>query len=639
MKRACLTNTNKYENISCEFHPTLEINYLRMKKNNLFLQRIRIIKRILVTLVLASLFNFLYSQPDAFTWFNKHYGRINPISDPKDQRDQGPCSVFASVAAVEAISAIYFNKNASNLFLSESSIYNRGIDLSCIGIACNGGSDVQTALNFIKNTGVIDNDSYPYPLTGNICRSDCQNIFNNYKTLIKIPKWDTLVLTNSNKLKKAIMDYGPIIVTMSTNTSNQFIGCALHPGNDCSFNHTVLIIGWREDPELQWHIKDSWPGSPSMNYVSTNNVDIFNYQPIFYRVRPVYNSMEISCQGDYCNDVFGSRYFEDFDKDGFYNWGMGPKPANCPGINKMDVDDGRKSIIFRDGYNIMTGPYISDTTSSKYICSNGKTFTLQNFDPLAQKGFTVSWDLTPAYYFSSYHGDTKTAVVTPYSSYYGKKCKIEYSLHKGDTLVTKYKFDFYINGPREDLVSISTLDSYGGSPTKYGDTYYLCPNTNYTITYNNYDNACQTSDFTWGLPYGWSKNWDYNYQVSINTNDNPSGFLRISAIASYCNQDIQVLEPYFGAADCGDYFILYPNPAESFVVIDVLKDKFTSEKISYDEDCTVIVLDKAGTSKNNVKFKGFPYTLDTSNLKEGLYFVNIQLNGKTSTFPLVIKPR
>jgi len=31
MKRACLTNTNKYEDISCEFHPTLEINYLRMK--------------------------------------------------------------------------------------------------------------------------------------------------------------------------------------------------------------------------------------------------------------------------------------------------------------------------------------------------------------------------------------------------------------------------------------------------------------------------------------------------------------------------------------------------------------------------------------------------------------------------------
>ncbi len=31
MKRACLTNTNKHEDISCEFHPALEINFLRMK--------------------------------------------------------------------------------------------------------------------------------------------------------------------------------------------------------------------------------------------------------------------------------------------------------------------------------------------------------------------------------------------------------------------------------------------------------------------------------------------------------------------------------------------------------------------------------------------------------------------------------
>ena len=37
MKRSCLTNTNKYEDISCEFHPTLEINYLRMKKSLILL--------------------------------------------------------------------------------------------------------------------------------------------------------------------------------------------------------------------------------------------------------------------------------------------------------------------------------------------------------------------------------------------------------------------------------------------------------------------------------------------------------------------------------------------------------------------------------------------------------------------------
>ncbi len=37
MKRACLTNTNKYEDLSCRFHPTLEINYFRMKIPNLLI--------------------------------------------------------------------------------------------------------------------------------------------------------------------------------------------------------------------------------------------------------------------------------------------------------------------------------------------------------------------------------------------------------------------------------------------------------------------------------------------------------------------------------------------------------------------------------------------------------------------------
>jgi hypothetical protein len=30
MKRACITNTNRHEDISCEFHPTFKINYFRM---------------------------------------------------------------------------------------------------------------------------------------------------------------------------------------------------------------------------------------------------------------------------------------------------------------------------------------------------------------------------------------------------------------------------------------------------------------------------------------------------------------------------------------------------------------------------------------------------------------------------------
>jgi len=36
MKRACITNTNRHEGISCEFHPTFKINYFRMKPKLFF---------------------------------------------------------------------------------------------------------------------------------------------------------------------------------------------------------------------------------------------------------------------------------------------------------------------------------------------------------------------------------------------------------------------------------------------------------------------------------------------------------------------------------------------------------------------------------------------------------------------------
>lgn len=55
----------------------------------------------------------IVAQPSAFTWSERHLhpekGSYNYISPAKDQKEQGPCNVFASVAAVEAMVQIFFN--------------------------------------------------------------------------------------------------------------------------------------------------------------------------------------------------------------------------------------------------------------------------------------------------------------------------------------------------------------------------------------------------------------------------------------------------------------------------------------------------------------------------------------------------
>jgi len=589
------------------------------------------------------------AQPSAFTWYNKHYNKIDPISPEKNQREPGPCTIFASVAAVEAMSSIYYNKNGSLLKLSESSVYNAGILYDCLGLACESGPGVGSALSFMQNTGVIDNQSYAFPITGPICRTDCQDIFEvgHYSTKVKIPGWEqltTITGTQAEKetaLKKAIMDYGPIIVTLGGQYGNYYVTHYLYPETEENRSHTVLILGWSDSGVLNWHIKDSWYEYPYPDiwYVSTNQVNLFDFSPEFYRVYPLdENSNPISCVGTGCSTVFGSRPCLDQDGDGFYNWGMNPKPENSPGINLMDIDDGNSSIIFRDGYDVLEAPIITGATYN-YLCPGNNEFLLDNFDDLPS-GFSVHWSIMPAYYFNSDScGNTATAVVNPNIAYIGKKCKIKYTLYYGETKINTYKWEFTINGPREDLVSISVLDSYGGSPAKYGDTYYLCPYTTYMIYYNNYDYNCTTTDLDWVLPYSWTEYWRSNNYISIHTNDWPDGFLEIWAKTSCCSpySRVKVFTQYFGAAECGGYFMAFPNPSSDFVDIDAIKDKISSEELASDIKTSLSIIDKVGTVKIKTEFKGFPYRVNTSDLPDGLYFLYIQFNDKKSTIRLVIK--
>jgi len=347
----------------------------------------------------------------------------------------------------------------------------------------------------------------------------------------------------------------------------------------------------------------------------------------------------IDCNGDYCDDMFTNRQVLDRDEDGFYNWGIEAyPPSGVSGITKMDYDDKNKNIICMNDYTPLNVPYISNT-SSIYLCSTGRTFKLENFDDLSDLGFSVHWSVMPAYYFNSDScGNTATAVVTPNPSYIGKKSKIKFTIsYNGVQVPHIYKFEFYINGPREDLVSTSVLDSYGESAQGSDDYYYLCPNSNYTIYYNNYDGICTTSSFEWTLPYGWTENYRYSNYISINTNDYPTGYLQIYANTSCCGSSINVKNIYFGEAYCGEYFMAYPNPASSFVDIDVIKEKLSSLVNSSDERCTLSVVDKSGVIKSKFNFIGFPYRLNTSNLPEGLYFINIQIKDIKSTIRLSIK--
>ena len=433
-------------------------------------------------------------------------------------------------------------------------------------------------------------------------------------------------IENNADLKEAILDYGPLAVCLDGTYNGHYVGYYLY-GDDRP--HSILLLGWGSGTN-SWHIKESWPNSEKIDYVT---LDLFHFSPDFYRIDPDYNNEKIQTNYGTCEYLSMSSTPVDADLDGFYNWGYdkAAKPTGWPGTSLMDFDDADDDIIFMHDYEVFDAPTISGPS---YVCSGGTSFTLDDVPSIMAD--SVSWSITPSSYFSPTSGTGSTAKITP-PSYMGKSFKITFTMRYNGPV--NYEKNFIINGPRDDLVSISVLDSYGGSPPNYGGTYYLCPNTYYTISYNNYDNGCQTSDFEWVLPYGWSKNWEYNNSVSINTNDYPYGMLDIKAKTSCCspNSRVIVYTQYFADSECEDDFLIYPNPAKEIANIDINKNKRSMVEIIPDQEFTVSVIDRAGTTKYSSRFTGLPYKLDTSILPQGLYFINIRYQDKITTIRLAVE--
>jgi hypothetical protein len=578
-------------------------------------------KKILLILNIYLICLSLFAQPSTFSWALRH-GRGTPnysyISPAKDQGEQGSCHAFASVAAVETMAQIYFNKLDANpgLNLSERLLYNN----SGTGIMCEASS-VINALNYFVSNGVIDDASFQYPGT---CSSEEPGSYNFSVTIPRYLHYTDQDIGNNVDLKKAILDYGPLVVCLDGKDNNNHYAAYYLYGDDRA--HSVLLLGWGSGTN-SWHIKDSWPDSEEIDYVTLN---LFNFSPEFYRIDPDYNNEKIQTNYGTCEYLTMGSTPIDVDGDGFYNWGYdkASKPVGWPGTSLMDFDDSSPTTIFMYNYTPQTAPTISGPS---YVCSGGTSFTLDNVPSIMAD--SVSWSIT---YCSPSSGTGSTANITP-SSYIGKYCKITFTIRYNGTVT--YEKNFVINGPREDQVSISVLDSYGGTPPNYGGTYYLCTNTTYNISYNNYDTGCTISDFEWSLPYGWSKNWEYNNSVSINTNDYPNGMLDIKAKTSCCSPNTRVIvyTQYFADGECEDDYLIYPNPSDDIVYIDINKKKRSMDEISLDQEFTISVIDRSGTPRYSSRFKGLPYKLDTSILPKGLYFINLSHKDKISTIRLAVE--
>lgn len=549
-------------------------------------------------------------QPSTFSWFSDdEEERFNYISPAKDQGEQGPCRIFTAVAAVEAMCHIYYNKpfpsGTNGTDLSEREIYSW-----CSGYGGPlGSASIEEALHYIDTSGIINESCFPYPTSWPFF-TNCSTMCSNPDLEVNIPGFEQLNLITVQALKRAIIDYGPIATFLANS------GYELH-GSSNDENHAVLIIGWNGSG---WHIKDSWPSDKE---IATTNLNIFSseYSVKFYRVKYDDNGNTITCSGSECSSVFSERNYTDNDEDGFYNWGIGPKPPGCSGPCKMDFNDADNSTIcLDDNYDLLPVPTIS---GSDLICSNGssgeRTFTINNLPD----GFSSSWSVSDPTFFNSPVSDTgSVAILSPKSQYSGDDCIITFTITDGCGYA-HYTKHFSINGPADSDLNINVVPSYAPNPIRVSGIWLLCPNSSYYIYCNN-TSDCSLSNYQWSYPSGWTKYEQTSNYIRINTNSTPFGTVNVTA-TTCCGTSHQVITQNFSQGGACSYYSAYPNPVTTELTIE-FNEEF--DMTTVDATTSLEIFDSGFSKKYNTEKMEKIVKINTSSWKEGFYYIILNHKGQ-----------
>lgn len=313
---------------------------------------------------------------DSFDWRNRH-GK-DWITVAKNQRNSNWCSVFATISAVEAMTNLFFN-DTINLDLSEQDVAN---NIGFTGPISHAGCSV--SLNSIKNLGVIDEDSYKTTFDS-LPTPRPNGIEKIYITGYKSHSYSQMT---ADSLIKMIINEGPVIA-----------GVYVPKDNDSVIHHAMCLVGyekikagkryymgdegWSPEPfpENDWRIGQPCWIFKDNYYPDKENFEVNGFMYVYFykmeehlmRNHEYTLSPQIIREGHTNEEIV----IDDYDGDGYFNWGIGPRPSHCPTWTPEEPD-GDDSDYMKGPMNEFGHCMELDSLAKRYIYIDNDTILSLN---------------------------------------------------------------------------------------------------------------------------------------------------------------------------------------------------------------------------------------------------------------------
>ena len=250
------------------------------------------------------------------------------------------CYVFAFIGPIESMINLYFNQHL-DYDLSEQHVMDCFPEAgSCLD---NVGGNYEILANRVENLNhaLVDEQSYPWVSQ---FYGEC---FDSVAVNCKIHNLHThTVRKNENAIKHSLITYGPLSARPRIGHAITLVGYKLiQAGDTININN-----GWHyEEPYLHPDTLVIPAGNPLIGRTvwifKENDGACFGQNGYVYIVGLIPEYASILSPIAYSAPIIDSLNtsltpaFYYHVGDGFYNWGLGPKPSNCPGPPQADCDD------------------------------------------------------------------------------------------------------------------------------------------------------------------------------------------------------------------------------------------------------------------------------------------------------------